>query len=70
MIITLKNNLHSTQVRLNATDHRLSVGQVQRARRELCGIKDCTCGDFLGARGPDGHDGCAIEDNGDGTAQF
>lgn len=59
MTITLKNDFHNTRISLKrSTAHRLSPSQVARARRVLCGIDGCTCGEFAGQRGqqhlPDG----------------
>lgn len=62
--ITLTNDFHRTEVDLRPRNWELSPRQVARARKALCGIKDCTCGDAVGARGvqpwvvlvyPDGH---------------
>lgn len=51
--ITLNNNFHGTAVRIAAEPGQvLSLGQVARARRALCGISGCTCGNALGMRGP------------------
>ena len=52
--ITLKNDFHNTQVNLIPKDGCLSVGQIQRARRELCGSRSCCCGRELGQRGSQG----------------
>ncbi len=50
--ITLTNDFHNTSVVLRPDgEERLTVGQVQRARRTLCGIAGCTCGGSLGVRG-------------------
>ena len=59
--ITLTNAFHRTRVSLIAKDGRLSAGQVRRARKELCGIPGCYCGDSLGRRGtqPTGSPGYA-----------
>lgn len=65
--LTLSNNFHGTSVTLLArsegkTDLNnygeeipivdLSPGQVQRAKRTLCGISGCMCSGSLGLRGP------------------
>jgi hypothetical protein len=52
MIIILKNNFHNVETSLRVKNGSLSVGQVLKARKELCGIKSCCCGDDLGRRGP------------------
>ena len=53
--ITLTNDFHNTEVTLNVKNGIITVGQVKRARRVLCGISGCTCGDDLGARGKQEH---------------
>jgi hypothetical protein len=62
MRITLKNDFHNTEVRLNPKNEELSTGQVKRAQRVLCGIDDCVCGNTAGMRG---NDNPAIEFNTD-----
>jgi len=66
--ITLKNNFHNTSTRLRVTDLTLATdldtetdfvctitkSQYERAKRKLCGMKDCTCGSV---RGPQVHPG-------------
>jgi hypothetical protein len=54
MKITLKNDFHSTECTLivDCLPSILSHGQVNRAKRALCGITDCKCGGILGERGP------------------
>jgi len=56
MIITLRNDFHRSEarVRIEGIPGNLSPAQVQRARKVLCGLHDCTCG---GVRGPQSHDG-------------
>jgi len=75
MTITLKNDFHHTRVSLKSRHgHRLSPGQVTRARRELCGIDGCTCGGYCGERGPqstpDGRARIAIHPTEDGGADL
>lgn len=53
--ITLTNDFHHTSVRLvvdvdNCGHELLSPSQVKRARRTLCGVAGCTCGDVAGCR--------------------
>ena len=52
--ITLKNQFHGTKVTLNAKEtdngYLISKSQGVRAKRELCGIHTCTCGDELAQR--------------------
>ena len=51
--ITLTNDFHGTEISLKrSTRHRLSAGQVKKARAALCGIEGCTCGGNAGERGP------------------
>ena len=48
--VTLRNDFHDTTVDVRVPkDGRLSMAQVRRIRRELCGIHDCRCG---AVRGP------------------
>ncbi len=61
-MITLKNNFHDTEVRINPKDGELSAHQVKRARKVLCGIDSCTCGNEAGMRG---HNNPAVEFNQD-----
>ena len=51
-MITLYNDFHGSEVTLRANPgDELSLAQVRRARRELCGISGCLCGGNLGERG-------------------
>ena len=43
MLITAKNALHNTTVTVRPNGNRLSIGQAAKVRRELCGMKDCSC---------------------------
>jgi len=44
-MITLFNNFHDTQVSIQAeVGDVLTPSQYRRVRRELCGIRGCTCG--------------------------
>ena len=49
--ITLTNNFHDTAINLVVRGAQLSLHQVRRARRALCGMADCQCGGDLGERG-------------------
>jgi hypothetical protein len=58
--ITLTNNFHNTSVNLNCEVlshiHNEVVAypnanQIKRAKRQLCGIKGCTCSGDSGVRG-------------------
>jgi len=51
MKITLTNDYHNTEITLASKGDYLSAGQVVKARRTLCGVSGCTCGDDLGRRG-------------------
>lgn len=50
-MITLKNDFHNTEVRLNPKGGTLSASQIRRSEKVLCGIDGCTCGDAGGMRG-------------------
>lgn len=56
MKITLSNNFHNTEATANVKSYSakdeyiISKRTARRLRRELCGSKDCTCGDTFGAR--------------------
>ena len=63
MMITLKNNFHSTSVNLRPRNGRLSPAQMRRARRVLCGLSECQCG---GIRGPQEYE---LEPEPDGGAK-
>ena len=59
MKTTLINNFHDTEITVVAKPvspgiYSLSVGQVRKIRKALCGMDGCTCGDFLGQRGTEG----------------
>lgn len=50
--ITLTNDFHNSAVTLQANlGEWLSARQIQKARKALCGMQDCTCGGNLGERG-------------------
>lgn len=46
MRITLTNNFHNSEsiVSVPRLPYTLSTGQSAKVRRELCGLRDCTCG--------------------------
>jgi len=55
IILTLKNSFHNTTCNLRVKEtygisYQLSDGQVRKAWKELCGIKDCTCSNKSGIR--------------------
>ena len=49
--ITLTNDFHGTSVNVVPVNGLLSASQVARARRALCGSRDCQCGGYAGTRG-------------------
>jgi len=51
MRIDLYNYYHETMVSLNVRSNKLSNYQMKRARKVLCGIKDCQCGGSAGEQG-------------------
>lgn len=59
-MITLKNDFHNTEVRLNPRNENLSAWQIKKAYKTLCGMDDCTCSDDMGMRG---HDNPEVELN-------
>ena len=67
--ITLSNEFHNTKIEMVAQldgqgNVWLSKGQVVKARRALCGIEGCTCGDAAGCRPQ------MVEDQQDGSARL
>ncbi|MCP5415267.1 MAG: hypothetical protein H6961_11755 [Chromatiaceae bacterium] len=51
-MITLKNDFHNTEVRLQADiGDELTPAQIRRAKQALCGIDGCTCSGDAGERG-------------------
>ena len=64
MKITITNNFHNTETEITtkalenavdtyfATEGKKTTSAAKRVWSELCGIKGCGCGDFLGMRGP------------------
>lgn len=55
-IITIRNDFHDSTATLRISwsadgSALLSRRQVQRAKRALCGARDCACGGVLGCRG-------------------
>lgn len=54
-MITLQNDFHNTNTTLRCDlGSSLSKSQIRRARKNLCGISECTCGGNLGERGNQG----------------
>ena len=65
--ITLYNDFHRTSCTLHVRNGKITPSQVHRARSVLCGIKGCTCGDWLGSRANDHrrqHGGYELEQTG------
>lgn len=51
MQIKITNSFHNSEaVCRPAANGYLSLSQVRRLRKKLCGIAGCTCGDCVGAR--------------------
>lgn len=51
--IILENDFHRTEAivlceAISSDSYELSASQYRRARRKLCGMKDCTCGMIRG----------------------
>jgi len=46
--LTLKNDLHGTEATVIVKDGIISTASLKRARKKLCGMKDCACGDIRG----------------------
>ena len=61
--ITFTNDFHNTSINLHIYNDYwvLSARQARRAREELCGLSDCTCGGELGERGPQWFNGRRVE---------
>ena len=46
--LILRNDFHNTEVVVIAKEGILSESSLNRARKKLCGIKECLCGDIRG----------------------
>jgi hypothetical protein len=57
--IVLTNDYHNAEVRLMPKDNKLSIRQIKRAKRVLCGVDGCTCSNEFGTRGR--QDGFSLE---------
>lgn len=62
-MITLTNDFHNTVVNLIPKNDRLSLRQIKRAKKELCGIDGCTCSGSTGTRGDQDYSVELIYDN-------
>jgi len=53
MRVTLKNDFHNTQCKINIPKNgaELTPRQVRRIKTTLCGVRGCRCGNDLGIRG-------------------
>jgi len=69
--ITIHNDYHNTAYTLHVRNGQITASQARRCRRALCGIPECTCGDWLGARGPyrERYGGYEIEQTGPYTGR-
>lgn len=47
----LYNDFHNTKTRIETEDGFVPAVKVKRVQKRLCGIKGCTCGNSIGARG-------------------
>jgi len=56
MTITLRNEFHGSavNVRVHSVPVTLTASQTKRVYRELCGMRDCTCGGLRGIQQGDG----------------
>ena len=59
--IKLVNDFHGTEAIVEAEDGVIPASSMNRARKKLCGIKNCTCGTFRG--------GPMLRHNPDGSAE-
>lgn len=53
--VTLKNNFHNTECRVRLEEiepmaYKISMWDVKRIEKKLCGIKGCTCSGATGIR--------------------
>lgn len=48
-LVTITNDFHGTEARVRAG--AISLRTIQRVRKALCGIDECTCGGNLSERG-------------------
>ena len=61
MLITLTNEFHNTETRIQVKDGKVSARAGQRAWTALCGMKGCICGGQLGQRGAQYHNGHGVQ---------
>lgn len=60
-MLTLTNDFHGTETKVSAVKvldryYQLTGRQAARARRALCGMRDCSCSGALGVRQPNVRD--------------
>lgn len=69
-LVTLKNDFHNSAATLRlevlgnfpgTVTIRPSKSQVKKAKKTLCGIKGCSCGNDIGIRGPKTWNGKRLE---------
>lgn len=48
--LTLRNDVHGTEATVIVRDGIISHASLARARRILCGMGDCACGDIRGTQ--------------------
>ena len=46
--LTLSNDFHNTETVVMVKDGIISAGSMKRAKKKLCGMKDCQCGGLRG----------------------
>ena len=61
MLITLTNEFHNTETRIQVKDGKVSARVGRRAWSTLCGAKGCICGGQLGQRGAQYHNGHGVQ---------
>jgi len=50
-VITFRNDFHNSTAKVIATDGIISARSIRNAKKELCGVKNCTCGGIRGNSG-------------------
>lgn len=61
MLITLTNEFHNTETRIQVKNGKVSNRAGRRAWSILCGMKGCICGGQLGERGAQYHNGHGVQ---------
>ena len=57
MLVTLRNEFHRTTTTIRPIDGRVSHRAGRNTWKHLCGVKGCVCGNILGSRGKQYHNG-------------